>query len=274
MPAGQSGWITPAINAGIKSIHNESDGLDGHNFNIGGCLHCSTQGSLGFQVDTVTKVKEFLLTRENRDYRDSYPEMTNYIDQIAAKSINGDKFWFSEFTHGVGVGGTGGAFDWDDMKSYLQYLESTYGRSGSDRIIYASVQEIWEYLHMRIKTNITSSLNDNLLTIDLDTSNCDKDLRRYHLTLLIDSDEDFSVVSWNGIENYSARTSGNEKILNLFINSSVHHNLITGVNKKSNLKLVNNICIYENGLNIRFKNSSIKIISLFDINGKIIFRLT
>ena len=273
VPAGQRGWIGPAFKSGVKSVHNASDGLDDYQFSNGGCWQCSSGGRLGLKVDTITSVKDLLLTRENRDHNDPYPWVTSYIDQVAAKSTNGEKYWFSEFTHGVGIGGTGGAYDWYDMKSYLQYVESTYGKSGSDRILYASVQETWEYLHMKSKTNISSSLNDQYLTIDLDTSQCDHDLRRYHLTLLIDSDQDFSVVSLNGIEKYSAKTSGNDKIINLFVNSSVHHNpnkslSISNTNRE---KMIDNIYLTENTLKIRFNYSSMKKIKLFDLNGKITF---
>lgn len=233
IPAGQSGWINDAFSAGVKSIHNEATPLDGYNLNIG-AYHWTGGGVLGFRLDTVTTVNRFLLTRENRNSGDPYPAITNYVDQIATKSVGGQKFWLSEFTHGVEVGGTGGGMDFGVFKQYLSHIEQNYGKSGSDRVLYSSVQEVWEYMHTKLKTNVTTNLVGNQLTIDFDTSSCDQDLRRYHLTLLIDSDKDFTITGSSGIDEYTYKGNSGDKMINVFINDSPHHSgHTTGVNNQS-----------------------------------------
>ena len=117
------------------------------------------------------------------------------IDSVANLSSNGDHYWFSEYAHRIGdpnevyvhVG-------IDDFRDYMQHLENSYGRDGSDRIWVAPVQEVYEYLVVRENTVLISSkLSNNTLTVKYDLSMVPLNLRRYALSLLVNLPEGIKV---------------------------------------------------------------------------------
>jgi hypothetical protein len=215
IPGGEAGWIDTALALGNKSIHNEASSLDGYSFE---------DGKGGWRVDNVIDVEPLLLSRTFRNVDDSMPMITTKIDQVASLSTGGAKYWYSEFTHNVSNSVYSGGMYWDDFKPYMEYVEGSYGKSGSDRMWFAGVQEVWEYLHLRNQTNLdTVWVSETELHVFFDTTAADSDLRRYEYSLLIDADQNYEVKAASGIEIKSYRNPGIEPgLINLSLTDTVY----------------------------------------------------
>ena len=136
------------------------------------------------------------------------------IDSVAAISINGNHYWYNDATHGVGTTYNGSLL-YPLFKYYMEHVESNYGKSGSDRVWMAPLQEVHEYLVVRDETQLVSTLNGNELQIQLILTDVPEDLRRHALSLAIHSDVDFSSISTNEEMDYSFKGAGSNKLINL-----------------------------------------------------------
>lgn len=133
----------------------------------------------------------------------TFDDMKTYIDKIANDSTNGSHYWGVAASHRVRTpvaNPDNGNLAWSTFKDFMDYTSNTYGFEGGDNIWVASVPEVYEYLAVKQKTNITTDLVDSTLTITLDTSLVDTDLRRYALSLLIEADSDISSIIYDGVE--------------------------------------------------------------------------
>lgn len=205
IPSGDTNYIQPAFNNGMKAVYNQN------NF----------PGNNGLKIDATVNLANFRLYRRFlEDANHNTSNITEKINLVAGQSINGNHYWFSEFTHRVGFNQTtGGGLSFPTFEYYMNYIESTYGKSGSDRIWMAPLQEVYEYLSVRENATITSTLSDNVMEIKIDFTNVPRDLRDYALSLSIDSDVDFNNIEVDNSSNSSFKGTGINKLINLEWNS-------------------------------------------------------
>ena len=95
-------------------------------------------------------------------------------------------------------------------------IANTYGKTGTDRVWFAPLQEVYEYIISRQNTSYNLWLtSDNKLEITLNLSAIPSWLRRKTLTLIINSTANFSNVTFPQGITGTWRGTGSTKILNL-----------------------------------------------------------
>lgn len=99
--------------------------------------------------------------------------MRGYIDEIFDASEGGEKMFGNMFTHGPG--------DIANFNSVYQYLLS----KGGSKLWVPSVQELFEYFHVKRQTAISQSLVGSELTIVLDQVDVEKNVRDRTMSLLL-----------------------------------------------------------------------------------------
>lgn len=200
VPSGDTNYIPYAFSRGMKAVYDQK----------------GFPGGEGFKVDGIINFDKFGLYRRFLD-DDNFntSNITPMIDEVAAKSIGGNHYWFNEFTHQVGQTYTPGGITFSTFEYYMNYIQSNYGQKGSDRIWMAPLQEVYEYLVVRDKVIVSQNLNGNVLEISLDFSNAPADLRKYAVTLLIDSDQNFSTIDETGTSASSFNGAAQKKLINL-----------------------------------------------------------
>jgi hypothetical protein len=202
IPSGDQGYLQPAFNNGYKAVYAYNGAYLGAN--------------TGIQLDNPLNYSGMQIYR--RFIHDAAFDTTNIsqkIDQIASACQAGNHYWWNDFTHRVVAAPTGGSLNFSTFEWYLSYIEQTYGKNGSDCVWMAPLQEVYEYSRAKDESTISYFLNGNQLQITVDYSDLPEDLRRYALTLAIDADATFQIVSSEDpiIESFNGLSS--DKIINL-----------------------------------------------------------
>lgn len=142
-------------------------------------------GNGGLEILNQMNLYQFRLHRNTLEQE--APPYGNDIDNIAAVSQSGNKYWFSEYSHKVGYANQSYvSVNAYNFKNYMNYIENNYGRFGSDRVWFAPTQEVYEYLVVKQNTQISNtSISNNQLVITLNLVNVPDNLRRNSLTLLL-----------------------------------------------------------------------------------------
>ena len=70
----------------------------------------------------------------------------------------------------------------------MQTIESSYGKSGSDNIWFASLAQVQEYLRLRNETYVSELIKANTVVVNINVADIPQYIRRKELTLLLDSD--------------------------------------------------------------------------------------
>jgi Polysaccharide deacetylase/Secretion system C-terminal sorting domain len=138
----------------------------------------------------------------------------NRFDSLINLSQNGKHIWYNEFTHRIdNFQGTG--FNFYSFYSYMKNLTESHGKNGTDRTWFAPLQEVYEYL--LTKQNITYATygKDKDFEIDFNQKNIPKWLRRNVLTLVVNSETNFSKVDVPAGIKVTFRGTGKNKIINL-----------------------------------------------------------
>ena len=111
-----------------------------------------------------------------------------WMENAKTLSVNGSAYWILYGGHGV-------------SSSVIGYANA-YGASGTDEILFASAQEILDYIDTRetvvVSSDFDAQTNNQVITLTFDTSATPGDLRFYGLTLLIDTDAQISSINING----------------------------------------------------------------------------
>jgi hypothetical protein len=95
-------------------------------------------------------------------------------------------------------------------------IAQKYGKNGTDKMWFAPLQTVFEYLQMRKYTRFTSNVvNNSQLEVDFDLSSIPTWLRRKTLTLVVNSNVDFNNVSAPLGVKTTFRGTGARKIINL-----------------------------------------------------------
>jgi hypothetical protein len=220
IPSGDINYIGPAYSNGMKAIYNEND----------------FPGNDGFKVDGPITLNQFKLYRRFLDdSRYTTATIKDKIDFIASQSVNGNHYWFSEFTHHVSPQPKGGSLIFSTFEYYMNYIHTTYGQPGSDRVWMAPLQEVYEYLAVRENVSVGEFKNLNTVEAMIDFSKVPSDLEKYALTILVESDQDIMKVEGFGVSVVSFKGAGAKKLINLEWNR--HPNTVTAIEDAQQIKV-------------------------------------
>lgn len=179
VPSGDSYYYPFAFNNGMKAVYNQ---------------FWMPDFQYGLQVDVPLQLNNFLLNRNCMD--DNPATLINQINSVATQSLNGNRYWWNDFTHNISCSGNpiGGGLQFSTFRQYMEHIAGNYGANGLDNVWAASLQEVQEYLVVREGSVLNWQQNGNQLTATLYLTNVPDSLRHNALTLLIDADQTFSGV--------------------------------------------------------------------------------
>ncbi len=188
LPAGDPNYIPAALANGMKSISTGQPGS-------------SDQGLMN--VASTLNLEQMQYKRKFFAEATELQDMKDYLDKISNDSTGGDNYWGVASSHRVRTPVNppdNGNLSFDNFKDFMNYASDTYGVNGNDSMWMASAPEVYEYLVTKQKTSIETSLSGNILTITLDTSLVDNDLRRYALSLIVNADAEIDSISYEEAE--------------------------------------------------------------------------
>jgi hypothetical protein len=139
----------------------------------------------------------------------------NQIGTVANRAAAGERIWYNEFTHHIDNFGGSAGLNFNTFRSHVERIANSWGKTGTDRMWMAPLQEVLEYLTTRQTATYTASLNGNQLIIDLNMQNVPTWLRRRPMTLVVNSNVNFSRVDVSQGVQMTFNGSGNKKIINL-----------------------------------------------------------
>ena len=200
VPSGDYNYQDVALQVGCKAVFDQN-------------FPQSSVSYTGIQIDDNANMTNLKAYREEITTQIENPiKLTN----IANLSTGGSHFWYNEFGHHIDNFNTASPFNFYKFKDYMLNIANTYGKNGSDRVWFAPLQEVYEYVVSRQNVEFTTHLtNDNKLEITLNLEAVPTWMRRKTLTLIINSTANFSDVTlpkgftatWHG--------SGTTKLLNI-----------------------------------------------------------
>jgi Secretion system C-terminal sorting domain/Polysaccharide deacetylase len=147
-------------------------------------------GYKGLQVDDNISKNPFVVHRQGLE--ESVYEY-HRLEATADKSSNKTHFWYNEFTHRIDDF-QGGGYRFNLFKNYMKQVEQAYGKSGSDRMWMAPLQEVYEYLIMRQSVDYSFQPLSREIVLDFNLNAVPTWLRRKTLTLIVHSNVTFSQV--------------------------------------------------------------------------------
>ncbi len=151
----------------------------------------------------------------NRNLAESV-NVKQLVDQYAAAAANGQHFWMPIFTHRIVEDYPQASFISD-----FNYIATTYGKNGSDKIWMATEEEIIDYQIVRQLTTINYAVTGTTLLITF-SGDIPTDLRYYALSLKVDADAPVAGISIIGGTNNTYNGLGeNSALINLSWNGSV-----------------------------------------------------
>ncbi len=201
-PSGDANYIQPAFDLGNKV-----------NYSKHGCYLGLMNG---LPIDDPINFEDLRIYRKMIYDDDFTPDnVSRYLDDVAGWSTNGNHYWWTEFTHRVRYEQTGASLVFPTFEYYMNYIEQTYGKHGSDRIWMAPVQEVYEYLLARDKCEIAHVVDGNELKVFISNAVLPNDLRNYFLTLVVESDAGFSTTEIEGGEVVSFNGTADKKLVNI-----------------------------------------------------------
>jgi hypothetical protein len=137
----------------------------------------------------------------------------NRFDSLINLSQNGKHIWFNEFTHRIdNFQGTG--FNFFAFYSYMKNITETHGKNGTDKTWFAPLQEVYEYLVTKQNITYTTYGKDKDFEIDFNQKNIPKWLRRNVITMVVNSEVNFSKVSVPAGIKVTFNGTGKNKIIN------------------------------------------------------------
>lgn len=164
----------------------------------------------GIQTDASQSWEDMNIYRDYK-YDDKYNQanIADKIDLIAAAATSDNHIWYNDFTHRVLFGEKAGSLQFETFEYYMQHLADHYGKSGSDEMWMAPLQQVWEYLYIRDHTTILTEWSGNDLIITIDISAIPEDLRTKSLSLMLETTGNYTLeVMTEGVANSSNSTSG------------------------------------------------------------------
>ncbi len=191
-----NGYRNPAFANGMVALYDQKYFLPGH--------------PDGLEISNALSAGDFELYRWYLE--DSSPPYGDKIDNAANNSTGGNHYWFNEFTHIIGSSGPIGI---NNFRTYMQYIEDTYGQNGSDRIWVAPLQEVYEYLQVRDNIQLSHTVAGNDVTVSFDLSAIPPDLRQEALSLAVSANANISSIEVFGADEYCLGQTGGTDLINL-----------------------------------------------------------
>ncbi|MBN2884337.1 hypothetical protein JXE04_00175, partial [Patescibacteria group bacterium] len=204
LPNGDANYIQPAFDGGFTSVYAQREDyfFDGS----------TSIAPLSTNVSSAISPNRHIMQRWF-DYETRYLIGGEYpgglfdrVDQLAANSAGADKYWGQSFTHQITTssfsGDWNGGITFNSWKSLMDHIENNYGRFGSDNAWVAGPEEIYDYMMVKQNMSLSQNLVDNVLTIEIDTSNVPNDLKFYALSLLVNSDAIISSINYGSDFSY------------------------------------------------------------------------
>ena len=203
VPSGDTNYYKAARANGFTKIYNQNYLLPGF-----------FKGNEGLQIDAPLSTDNFYLYRENID---AAPESTTNLDNVAIRSVNGTHYWYNEFIHRINspAGTLTGGQNFNAFKTYMSYIETTYGAKGSDRVWIAPLQEVYEYTALRDASTLSTTVEGTQATVEVDFSQIPDRIRHKAMTLVVNGGANFSAVQGAGVRIASFKGTGSTKIINL-----------------------------------------------------------
>ena len=196
VPAGDDNYPPFAFQNGAKVVFNQSGDVIGYS---------------GLRLDADVDFSKVI----HRQLLEESISSLNFLDSVAKRSVGGVHIWYNEFTHRIDDFGLTG-FNFYVFKNHIQRIAATWGKQGSDRVWFAPLEEVSDYLRLRQTLKIAPILRGQQIDVTFDFSQIPMGLRRKTVTLLVNSATDFTRVDASaGIRVVSFRGSGDVKIINL-----------------------------------------------------------
>jgi hypothetical protein len=192
-----------ALAAGHKAIFDQNFPNGGISFN-------------GITVDDVPDMTNFKMLRWDLE-QIILGTLATKVHTIANETeTRTTAKWWTEFSHRIDYFDETLPFNYTKFKSYMNNLAAFYGKNGSDKMWFAPLQTVFEYLQMRQYAQFSSQIvSGNKLDINFNLANVPSWLRRKTLTLLVNSDVNFSQVTVPEGVTMTFRGTGSRKIINL-----------------------------------------------------------
>ncbi|MEI8046816.1 MAG: T9SS type A sorting domain-containing protein [Bacteroidota bacterium] len=262
-PSGDQNYVIPAFANGMLSVTGNNGAYNG--------------SPDGFRVDQPVDLHEFKLYKMLvSDANQDTSNIMQKIDHVAETSVNGQHYWWSDFTHHVGFQSSGASLLFPLFQFYMEKVAQQYGISGTDNIWMAPTQDVYEYLSARDNSLVNYSLSGNVLTITVDYSAVPANMRTYALTLNLESDQNFSSIVSDGVDEITYNGSGDNKLINLRWNGS-----LTSIHKQDTINNnSNSFFVYPNPfteklcINFRRPVKDTITFELLDMAGRTVFHKT
>lgn len=251
VPSGDITYQDIALQMGYKVVFDQS----GNNL----------IGFGGLQVDGDLNLNGLKIHRQKIEESIYTP---NLLENVVIKSQNGGHYWYNEFAHRIDNFNSYG-FNYYSFKNQMQKIADNWGKKGSDRVLMAPLQEVFEYLVLRRTVKMTTAISGQKMDITFDLSQVPTWLRRKTLTLVINSNNTFSRVDVPNNIKKTFKGIGNQKIINIdfsqYLNSTPTKDLAT----PSVFRVFPNPA--GNFLNIELLNDLTERaeLTISDVNGKV-----
>ena len=165
----------------------------------------------GLQVDGDLNLNGLKIHRQKIEESIYTP---NLLENVVTKSQNGGHYWYNEFTHRIDNFNVN-SFNFYSFKNQIQKIANGWGNNGSDRVLMAPLQEVFEYLVLRQTIKMTTLITGQKMEITFDLSQVPTWLRRKTLTLVVNSNTTFSRVDVPTNIKKTFKGIGNQKIINI-----------------------------------------------------------
>lgn len=164
----------------------------------------------GLPLDTITN--DFFTTPNIYPCPYHYTSSVNPVETLDAMKANVTEMAVADghhskvfFTHDVRYDAglvTGSGMSMADFTAFMDWLDTNYGKSGDDSILFTSVQTVLEYLYCRLNTTINVYKNGKTVTLEIISPNI-ASIRRPALTLKVNSTVPFKAVGIHNIDRFS-----------------------------------------------------------------------
>jgi len=175
IPSGDLNYIPYAFDNNMQAVYSNKVQFNGY--------------PSGIDIDPpFNTYQQQIYRRFLNDDKYDQTNISEKIDLVAQNSVNGNHIWYADFTHRVHNTVTGGCLVFPTFEYYMNYIESTYGKNGSDRVWVASLEDVYDYILLRENTELNYTIENNIAHIYLNFDNVPTDLRKYALSLDIESE--------------------------------------------------------------------------------------
>ena len=182
VPAGNIDYTSYAFDDGCIASYNEGMGS----------LSNPYRYLNGVDVTTVSNWDTLKMRRINLV---GDVNLSDSVDAISEKSVDGVHYWRSFFSHSVNNVSWGYSFP--NFEQNMNQIEEDYGKFGLDNVWMSSEEDILNYLIINNLVQVNTELIDNKLEITFDGV-VPTDLRFYGLSLIVTSDVAITSIEIDG----------------------------------------------------------------------------